>query len=335
LIASRRNRCVAFCIAGLVTALAGLGAGWPGRTAVAGTDAPKGGIRAFTRTIELVDHAAAATAPFNESEEADNVAETIWLSSGSRNWAANSNWTNDKPGAAKTAVLDGRSSVPIAGSDQSGGGTVPRLRIHREQEADIGDAGTPLILPVTAIDHRGRCSLYIQNSLAAGTIISLDSPVIGETALGLTGKNPLYLNIMRGIVTYNPTSDTTGGTYIGMTGGELMIISGAVLVTRLFQNGGIVTCYGEVTEVVLSGNATFTTEGSGCIDKLRMFGGTFTASGLPSTSLIEIFGGIVDYRDVSNLGYTPLVIIYPGGDFWASAETTALCTIRDLRNEFP
>lgn len=334
LTASKLSRWAGSCIVVLAIALGGLGADWPARTAGVATGAPKGGTRAFTRTIEPVDIAAETP---TESEEVDDVAayETKWISTGSRTWATNSNWSNDHPTTGKAAVFEGTSLVSVSGSDESAGGTVPRLRIYREYTGSIGNSGTPLILPLTDLNHRGLCSVYIQQSLISGGNVFLNSPQIDPPALTWTGYNPTYINMLNGGMIYNATSDTTGGTYLSVTGGTLTIPVGTILLTRIFQSSGTINLYGTATEVVMAGTATFTTEGTGCVDKLRIFGGLFTANGLPSSSVIEIFGGVVDYRNAINFAYSPTVMIYPGGDFWASKETMALCTIRDFRNDFP
>lgn len=313
-------------IAGSAVAQTG---GWRdshGRTKGNGTDARqiRPGIQAF---IPGVDRVA-------DAEEPD-MAETYWNSSGSAAWNLAANWTGGVPGAADTAIFDGRSQVSVAGADRSAGGTLTRIRVHPEYRGDIGSADGPLIIPVNYVDYRGTGQAYIQQTLTLKTLFVNSARPLGSNAMHWTGNSPKLMDVLAGQVLLNAADGASGPT-------SLVVVGGFVRIGAENKTTGWLTLYGG--EVVIEANVSgIYVDGGRLTDRgttgtaIVVSGGEYIADNDPTTgSYAYAIRGVFDIKRCTSAYSMAHLSVYPGADFRHNAESLAAITVlRDLRSDFP
>lgn len=278
------------------------------------------------------------------------MAETVWQSSGDNDWGTAANWSNGVPGTNATAIFNGTSQVSVAGSDESAGGTLTRIRIDRAYRGHIGTSGSPLKIPAKFIDHHGSGAIYIYSTLydVYYPRLSLNSLRPTDlTAFSYTGYNAHRFDVVSGNMLYQPSASNLGENTVPVIGsiqsGKLTTQNGALNLQVLNIRGGSVDIYGKVGACLIAHGVVRIyadrTGGDEITDLFQYTGDTtleadpFTTSGQQSS--VIIMGGTFNASKLSSVQSNAFVTIFPGAAFLATPEIQSQWSIRDLRLLYP
>jgi len=245
---------------------------------------------------------------------------------GNSDYGTARNWSSDSVPTNSNDVVFGSGSVNVQYGLGQSGVSLGSLAVSVGCSSQFGrfENGSPHYLKVGSgsLDYRGSAQLAmfdLGSSSITPYIESYGSPSGNRLhSVYVKGSNLAGLNINRGkVAVAGLTGDTSAVVTVNIgyvanqkSDADVLIGSGVTL-TTLNQGGGncVMSC-GAATVNVASG-ATLTTDGSGAITELNVWGNAFLNS-TGTVTTINVRGGTLDLTKVRNARTVTTVNLYNG-----------------------